>query len=56
VVIRSGELAYYRIDEEEHAAALNIIHLSPMSIAINAEDSTTFTVATTKESHRCARY
>ncbi|XP_076808733.1 uncharacterized protein LOC143451862 [Clavelina lepadiformis] len=52
VVIRSGELAYYRVDEEEQSAALNIIHLSPGSIAINPEDSNTFTIATTKESYR----
>ncbi|XP_078482687.1 uncharacterized protein LOC100176399 isoform X1 [Ciona intestinalis] len=51
VVIRSGELAYYRVEEEEQTAAL-IINLSPGSIAINPEDSNTFTIATTKESYR----
>ena len=40
------------MDEEELSAALNIIHLSPGSVAVSAEDSNTFTVATTKESHR----
>ena len=51
-MIRSGELAYYRVEEEELSAALNIIHLSPGSVAISAEDDNTFTIATTKESHR----